>query len=194
MSRKKIQPPRDIKDLVHKNIAKRIIKSVLVMATLGVIFCFLGEEMFASVPSPSKEMIYVLAIAIVPICFGIPHKLIDRSWTGEITRVDVRSEYASRGALKNGAGIYTKYFADIEIKLDNGKIIDRTVYVGVIASDRNFNTFKVGDRVVHLYGTDHVQVIHENLSRPTVCVVCGTANPPEETHCDTCGHTLHITY
>ena len=192
MRRKKIQPPRDIKDLVHKNIAKRIIKSVLVMATLGVIFCFLGEEMFASVPSPSTEMIYVLSIAIVPICFGIPHKLIDRSWTGEITRVDVRSENAVRGGLilSNYIAGYTKHSVDVEIKLDNGKIIDRTVYEGVVPMGRNM--YEVGDRVVHVYGTKYIQVVHDNLSRPTICVVCGTENPPAEKACGKCGHTVHI--
>ncbi len=192
MRKEKIKIPRDIKETVEKRIYKKIVLSVLLMILLAVFLLLFGETVFASFKSPGKEIIYVILFVAIPLSFGIPFSLIDRSWTGEITRVDVRNEIAVRGVVKNGAGIYTKYFADIEIKLDNGKIIDLTVYVGAVVSDRNFNTFKVGDRVLHIYGTKHIQVVHENESRPTVCVVCGTANPPGEKRCDSCGHTLNI--
>ncbi len=192
MKNSKIKIPRDIRDTVKSSITKRVILAAFVALLVGVMIYVFGDAVFGSFGSPSKEIVYICLLVAVPLSFGIPFKLIDRTWTGEVTRVDIRTESATGGALRNGSRIYTKHFVDIEIKLDNGKIIDRTVYEGTAATDRKFNAYQVGDRVAHVYGTKHIQVIHDNVSRPTVCVVCGTANPPDEKICDSCGHTLHV--
>ena len=192
MKRGKIKLPRDIKSTVSSKIYKRLGLALATEALVCILIYLFGDTVFASLGSPSKEILYAILIVAVPLSFGIPIKLIDRTWTGEITRVDVRTENAVGGALRNGSRIYTKHFVDVEIKLDSGKIIDRTVYEGAVPTGRKFSTYEVGDRVLHVYGTKHIQVVHNNVSRPTICVVCGTENPPEEKECGKCGHTIRI--
>lgn len=191
MRKEKIRVPRDIKELTDKRIYKKVIFSVALMATLGVLLFLFGDTVFRSFGSPSREMLYAVLILAIPLSFGIPFSLIDSTWCGEITRVDIRTENTKSTVVGVG-GIYTKYFVDIEIKLDSGKLIDRTVFEGRVPTGRQFNMYQIGDRVVHIYGTKYIQVVHENESRPTVCVVCGTANPTENRKCDSCAHTLHI--
>ena len=192
MRRQNIEIPRDIREKVKNAIVKRALFASVITVMVAVLIYLFGDTVFGSFGSPSKEILYAVLLLAVPLSFGIPFKLIDSTWCGEITRVDIRTENAARGALKNGAGIYTKHFVDIEIRLDNGKIIDRTVYEGAVPTGRKFGMYEVGDRVVHVYGTKYIQVVHDNMSRPTVCVVCGTENPPSEKQCGKCGHTLHI--
>ena len=192
MKRQEIKIPRDIRETVKRKIYKRVFWTLVLTIAVGIALYLFGDTVFASFGSPSKEILYTILIVAVPLSFGIPIKLIDRTWTGLITRVDVRTENAVGGALRNGSRIYTKHFVDVEIKLDSGKIIDRTVYEGAVPTGRKFSTYEVGDRVLHVYGTKHIQVVHNNVSRPTICVVCGTENPPEEKECGKCGHTIRI--
>ena len=192
MKRQKIEIPRDIRNTVKSRITKRVALAAALTLAVAVLIYFFGDTVFASFGSPSKEILYVILLVAIPLSFGIPFSFIDRTWCGEVTRVDIRTESASGGALRNGARIYTKHFVDLEIKRNDGKIIDRTVYEGTAATGRKFSAYQVGDRVVHVYGTKHIQVIHDNVSRPTVCVVCGTENPTDEKVCGSCGHTLHI--
>ena len=191
MRKDKIRVPRDIKELTDRRIYKKVVLSIAFMVIVGVLLFLFGETVFGSFGSPSREILYAVLILAIPLSFGIPFSLIDRTWCGEITRVDIRTENTKSTVVGVG-GIYTKYFVDIEIKLDSGKLIDRTVYEGRVPAGRQFNMYQIGDRVVHIYGTKYIQVVHKSESRPTVCVVCGTSNPPGERQCDSCGHTLQI--
>ena len=197
---KKITLPADIENYVHKSIAKRIIKCVLLMILFGTILYFWGERMFSFSPE-LKTGAYIVVMLLPFIISGVPIKLIDRSWCGEIIKVHIKEEVAFNtvGGVK---GIpYTKHSVYLLVKTDKGiiKNILAKEYGSKLNNgadvplqgkiEHHTDDYTVGEKIYHFYGLKNYYVVR-NHSDTLDCVVCGSENKRENKTCYDCGHTL----
>ena len=184
--------PSDIQRLVIASVLKRVIPCVIVEIVVVWYIAFFGETSLRMVDQSVRVLIYI-ALMILPLVFtGVPLKLIDRSWKGEIIAIEVESNFSA--GLKR---LYEVNQLVITIKRDDGKIIERSVKDFSNASTKNMSRGKVeyaeddyaiGDKVYHYYGVPHLLVVHADKSRD--CVVCGANNPYSNDRCFNCGHSI----
>lgn len=189
----RITVPADIKKYVTKNVVKKITRWLLVTLFIGVLIILLGERCFSRLNALSKYTIYAVLL-VWPFFSSKIYKLFDSSWYGEI--VDIKFEYSNdnehsfKPTRENRFLKETVYFS---IKTPEGKIIRKKAFENRANSNNNSKYYKVGDKALHIYGTDYIQIKNENAER-VICVVCGTAEPADQKQCTTCGHTLNIDF
>ncbi len=197
---KKIMLPADIEHYVHKTVAKRIIKCVLLMILFGTILYFWGERMF----SFSRELkigAYIVVMLLPFIISGVPIKLIDRNWCGKVISVEIKSGTAFH-TEGNGKGTpYTKNTVYLWVKTESGKLrkiavkeFGAKLYNGADVPsqgkiEHHTEDYSVGDIVYHFYGLEHYYVVRHN-SDTLDCVICGSHNSNESKECFYCGYTL----
>ena len=186
--------PEDIRKIVTRSVAKRVIPCVISELIVLWYVIFFGEMSFKMVGIEVRILIYIVLILLPFIITGVPLKLIDRSWKGEIVAINVdmgldRSVY--------GRGVREVSYLVLKIKRDDGKIIEHTMSVfshsNAMKSNRARSEFAeddyaVGDKVYHYYGIDRLLIIHKDNSRE--CVICGSNNPEKNDRCFYCGHSI----
>ena len=192
MANEEIKLPRDIKVYVLKRVIKRVFLAVLVQIALASIFWFFGDQIFGSFSQSNRIILYTALLFAVPFAFGVPFKLIDRTWIGEIEKVSVSTKLDWHGVKPTYESMYVKVYVDLCVRLENGKTLERRILADDIIGRQNFDVYENGDKIVHIYGTDHVQIITKKVTEPRICIICGTSNPQNERTCTTCGHTLNI--
>lgn len=189
----KITVPADIKKYVTKNTVKKITHWLLLTMFIGLLIAWFGERCFSRLNIGFKYTIYA-ALLVWPFFISKTYKLFDRSWCGEI--VDINSEYSTDSELsfkptrENRFLKETVYFS---LKTADGKIVRKKALESRANPHNISKYYKIGNRVLHIYGTNYIQVKSENAEK-TICVVCGTAAPADNKQCPTCGHTLNIDY
>jgi hypothetical protein len=206
-----IDLPYDIRHYVRKNIIKRIILCVLIVA-LDIVAYFICNQYFTdNLGFVNMIAIFVAAGFCGISATGIFKYVFDRSWCGEVINVKVETVYnATSFGSSRGCARYEENVIWLYIKKPNGKIIihdairlaiamdtpyrrlqahiDKYVNVGKIENE--IKNYSVGDKVYHFYGVPHLFVHHiEDMSRVS-CIVCGMKNPAANKVCGECGHTL----
>ena len=204
---KKMILPDDLESYRTKKIIK-ILLPFFVLLFLSVTACLLLSYKIPTLEhaTPSKVKIVYAVLLVLPfIITGVPKKLIDRSWCGEIVSVDAKT-YNSvymKGILKQ----YTKVSVVLEIRLNNNKTITTEVFVTPEITDspgslhstlqriphketqQQITKYNAGDKVYHFYLFDHLLI--ENEKEQTVtCVVCGAVSPKESKKCAICDHSI----
>ena len=196
----KLTLPADIENYVHKSIAKRIVKCVLLLILFGAILYFWGERMF-SYNTEFKLTCYIVVMILPLVISGVPIKLIDSTWRGEIIKVHIKEQVAFNtvGSVKGVP--YTKHSIYLLVKTDKGRV--KKILANEYGSKLNNGAevpsqgkiehrtedYSVGDKVYHFYGLKHCFVVRED-SEYIDCVVCGTRNKRENKECFDCGHEL----
>lgn len=185
-------------DDIHRKVVSSIIKKVFPCIVFEIIIVlyivFWGEKSFKMVDLGVRVLIYVVLIIVPFVVTGVPLKLIDRSWKGEIVAINV-----NMGLVRsvNGRGVRDGSYLVLKIKRDDGKIIDHTLnvftYANAMKSNRARSEFAeddyaVGDKVYHYYGIKRLLIIHKDKSRE--CVICGANNPEHNDRCFNCGHSI----
>lgn len=186
----KIQVPMDIKLHVRKKVIKKIVLwAVLTLAVLVLIMLF-GERCFYRFSDFGKFVIYVLLV-LIPMVSLKMYKLIDRSWYGTIEKIEIKYTTDSERSFKPTRETrYTKETVYFYVKTD-GKLLVYKAYE-YPANTRNISSYyRQGDKVVHIYGTDYIQIIGDRCES-VICTVCGMMNPNELKECQSCHHTLKI--
>ena len=180
--------PRDITIHVRRQIAVRVCLWLLIAATIITVF-IVEDDSFKRVDPFSKYSAYVL-FAIIPAFPLKLHKYIfDRSYEGTVTE-SATYEQKERGADLFWTGrILTLTY--ITIKKDDGNVIKELAYRAKDVSVA-IPLYNEGDRVVHVFGTDHLQVTNSKVIPQIRCVVCGCYNSPEDECCYKCAHTVKI--
>ena len=197
MQKTKVILPDDLQKIVVRSVLKRLIPFGFVEILVISYIILWGEKSFKMIDVTVRMLIYVALVVIPFFIFGMP-KLIDRSWRGEIIKINVEAGYES-----SGKSLFHVNYLILTIKCDDGKIIDRTVNAFNTGRTRptidksNLSSGKaeyveddyaVGDMVYHYYGLPHLLVLHSNNSRD--CVICGANNPDKNDRCFFCGHSI----
>ena len=188
---KKIIVPKSLRKTVFIRILK---KFMILLIGLWIADCF-AEYVYLYTIEESRNMgnlsFSLVILYVIPFLIsGIPLKLIDSDWYGEIILIEVvkpkrwdidsfkKNEFALNALIKTQTG-----------KLKSFRIIDE----GEIFYGNRENVYKVGDKVLHIYGTNFITPVRKlDKHKPIVCVECGTKNEYGTKICRACGSSMEI--
>lgn len=184
----KYELPRDLKSYTRNFILKKLLVLAALLAVFGTILFFLGERIFNFDNVGLKILCYIITLLIPFRISGVPAKLIDSTWCGKITDINVDLTTDSDSPSKpTRETLYTKRTVYLTVVTPEGKTVRHKVYSG---PDDVSGGWHVGDSVFHLYGTDKVVVLPDGKSDTVACPVCGSSESAHAEHCTGCGHTL----
>ena len=186
--------PRDIRKYVMGRILRRVVPFVLLTALflglmIGFDSFFFGDE-DKEFRAQSQAVAYILAVAVPMLITGVPLKMIDSSWEGEVVKVHAYTTIESRAPLKQSRNdLFLQLNVKLTVKTPSGRLIRRKAAQSRATDKGILNAFAVGDTVLHLYGTDHAVVLPESTNGPFGCVICGRRNKGKVGRCY-CGYSL----
>ena len=154
MYESKVILPDDIQRIVRNFVLKRVIPFVSIEIIVISYILILGEESFKIVDRTPRILIY-LALVILPLFIFGMSKLIDRSWSGEIVKINVEAGYES-----SGRHLFNANYLILTIKRDDGKIIDCTV-----------NSFNTGSWIPTSASSDFAHGKAESLKMITLLAI-----------------------
>lgn len=199
---KDIKLPKDISGHVKKKIIKRLSYLSALIVAFAAVNVYLWNG-FKDMNTVARTSILIISIILPFVISGVPMKMIDRSWRGEVISTEIKEE---TGVYMHGgqyATPYTKHIIILNVKKDNGEIgkVKAAEYgtknrlrgeevpnEGDI--QHHMNDYREGDLVYHFYGIPHNLVVSSEIHRPTNCVMCGCRNPKSDVKCFNCGYTL----
>ena len=199
---KDIKLPKDISRYVRKKIIKRFLWLIVLSAAFAALNIYLWNEI-ENISIVTRVLLLVVSIILPFIISGVPVKMLDRSWRGEVISTEIKEE---TGVYMHGgqyATPYTKHVIILNVKKDNGKICK--VRVAEYGSKNRLRGEEVpnegniqhhmkdyleGDLVYHFYGIPHNFVVSREIHRPTNCVMCGCRHPKTDDKCFNCGYKL----
>lgn len=187
---KKIIVPKSVRKTVVFAFIKRFILLLLYLVIAYVFIDYVLASMYADANMGNLSFTVFVFLVIPFVLSGIPVKFFDRDWYGEIISVDLKNaepkdiDNHSKAAISQTA----------LIKAANGKLYKRKIFdEGALFYNDRENVYNVGDKVIHVYGTDYLMPIRTiEKNKPTVCVVCGNKSPLEKSVCRCCGCSLEI--
>lgn len=205
-----MQLTEDLKAYRFKNIYKRILLCFIILSVMTVLIYHYREAIFSFELIPPFAVV-CMGIAVYTIPFavsGIPLKLIDSDWEGEVIYIDI---VTSMGTDSDGRhpNHYTKNDIVLTIKKKNGKIIKHSAKTLGIKEhpavtpkamgkiENHIGEFSVGDKVYHFYGFDYNFYVRSPENKHAHCIVCGTANNIQSKTCWNCKNELlkpHLKY
>ena len=196
---------------LKKKIAQRIIIRSIACTLLLAIFIFViamwGNRIFPTTQSHHlgyaglRIMFYVIFLLIPFIITGVPFKLIDKSWSGTITKVEIKENLGTKSNPRY-VYVYPKQDLILTIRREDGKEIQKTVLSLVekfepgIDSSHIGKTFyhshkyNIGDRVYKYYGFKHLYLVPESYQNTKICICCGSPNKTEDKSCWYCHSEL----
>ena len=192
MENKKIPIPKDLKAYCRRQVLKRVLPCIFMFVVFGLILLKWGTVIFAT-QNKIFLMSCCVAVMILPfVLTGVPHKLIDKTYHGIVTKVDVITALSCKSAVKVGGDMmwYTKNTIILTVLLENEKSIKMKVYEGQTKLGQHLNSYHEGDKVFHLYGTNVTIVLPDSADTRVQCSVCGTSNNIKDDKCRECGHSL----
>lgn len=193
--------PVSLKKKRNGKIFARVLSCFLLLAFLIVVIIMWGDEVFPF-PRPTARYVAYAILMLVPFAItGVPHKLIDRSFSGTVLAVNVKE---GTGTYRMGSSIwpYTKHDLVLTVQTDIGETINYTALsVGIknhpsspvpnIAKiEYQADNFSAGDRVHKYYGFKHLYVAPQTEVDRAHCIVCGTKNDNKDTVCWSCHSEL----
>lgn len=182
--------PQDLKTHIRKTLLKRIIPCCILLAACGVLLFIWGERIFNMENIQLRILCYIVVMLIPLAITGVPMKLIDRTYCGEVVGGRVKRTVDNNSYVKPTIEeMYYKNTVYLDVRLDNGKVITVKAYEGR-DTDLNPYFYKKGDRVFHLYGSKNTIVLPKDNVNAVRCPVCGLLNLKEEEKCKDCGHSL----
>lgn len=203
MNLKRPPLPRSLAKLRVTRILKRLGICALLLAGIIVMIELLGEEMFAfGTTNTTAKKNFLLMFYLIPfLVTGVPFKLIDRSWSGTVIRIDVEPGIAYQGwAAGSGRGYMNRTNKIVlMIEKDNGAVIPYTVMslnikefthqrIGATAKvEQQESNFAIGDKVYKYYGFKHIAIEHKRVIGKKHCIVCGHVSKYEKDICWNCG-------
>ena len=209
MNTQKIRPalPDSLKKRRLCKILVRVLSCAALLAFVIVSLVLWGEKIF---PFPTQDVIgvrylcYGLFFLLPFLITGVPLKLIDKSFSGTIRKVEIKDKinYGSGGSIKR-TGSYIQSDLILVVERDDGKVIRYTrlsfgssLYAYSTSqyhtgnAEHHRNEFREGERIHKYYGFKYPYIAHPTLPDDKYCIVCGQKNEHKEAFCWTCGAEL----
>ena len=195
--------PQDIEAYLKKKTVARIAKCVALELAVMLLLAFMGERLFSALGTVGQIIAYIVLMIIPFTVTGVPLKLIDRSWQGEVTYVEVKTTSAFTKEVK--ARQYTENSVWLTIKKSNGKVIyekaasfplkekkysSASGEIKDIKPEHFLGKYNVGVKVFHFGGLERLLLVDENNKSTTTCIVCGQENDKSRKRCWECGYSL----
>lgn len=183
--------PKDLSSYRTKRILKGVIPFAISEAVLITALILWGDTIFTT---DHKAVIISCSILVLLIPFaitGVPFKLIDSTYCGTVKKVDVVTTTDNQSSVKPSLEqSYLKNTIYLTVEKPDGKCICKKVYSGKASLQQNINTYREGDKVFHLYGTNTVIRLPDASDTTVSCTVCASSNETQKDLCRHCGHSL----
>lgn len=202
------QLPKSLLKKRKMNIIIRVTSCCIIFALFLFAIIMWGERIFPMPQYSPKSFVavqigcYVLFMTLPFLITGVPMKLIDSSWSGTVSNVDVEDSIGTFYRAPGRPSTYDRQDLILTIKKDNGKVITRSALsVGerykLNVSDRppiptvgkitdHLNDYKIGDRVHKYYGFKYLYVVPSEEEDKKRCIVCGLNNDKHRDKCLNC--------
>ncbi len=186
---KKVIVPKDIRKKARRTLYSRI----TTLAVLLIISYVIIDYIYAGLQTTDFRNISgtLFALLFVPFWIsGVPMKLIDRDWYGEIIKIELENNDPREIDNNSVAPVSLKAL----IRTSDGKLYEKEIYdEGEYFFGERERVYKKGDKVLHVRWTDYIMPVRTKAdSRPTACVICGNKSPKESKSCRCCGASLDI--
>ena len=182
--------PREIRTAIRKKKALRIIRFLLATLLITVIIVIWGDTIF-SLPEDLIAFKYscYAVLLISPFFFTKVYLIFtDTNYTGEVKRVNIVSTVDSKSSVRpSRENLYGKNEIHLTVEDQTGRILEKKVSEAPSNFSANLEMYKVGDKVLHLHGTDITIVLPIAKDAHCRCAMCGWSNDKSNdicTHCD----------
>ena len=197
--------PYSITHYVRKRFIRKIVTVAILTAALAVLFSLFGREIFGESAHPAFIAVASVLLCLLPFFIsGLPKRLLDRSFEGEV--VEITSKLSHKGTGKGGrriidaprgiygprGGVYVQYARirtySLVVETEGGK--RRRVPIGSVSVAQHnpfASLYHIGDKVGHVAGTEGVYVIHGQNNAFRHCIICDTHGSITDTSCNCCG-------
>lgn len=188
--------------ITHYARQRLIRKTVTVsLLTLGLLLLFIlfGRDILGDAIPPVPYFIVSAVIVLLPmLLFRLPQLLLDRSFTGEVTKLRVKTSLKPTGRggiridratrLPTHGNISRQYWVVRSYSLTVRTAEGKRRHIP-ITSEAAAKSFRVGDTVGHVRGTSGAYLIagKDSALRPRPCLICTTMGNPDATECSYCG-------
>lgn len=193
--------PKDIKLYIALRVILRVTICVILI-TIIIIAVSMNLDDILKKGVSYTILLYAVPIVIVLVVTGVPLKLIDSTWIGEVIDQKVNTIIQSKVSGANyktgfdGFGSKMSEYRNVltlTVKTDSGNTVQ--IKACETSDPELFNNmladFKVGAKILHIYGVKYAQVIDED-GETVKCVICGEENEKNEKTCARCKHSLQI--
>ena len=179
-------------------IRKTVAVSLLTLGLL-LLFIFFGRDILGDKIPPVPYFIVSAVIVLLPMLLSrLPWLLLDRSFTGKVTglrvktslkptgrggiRIDKATRMPTHGNASRQYWVVRSYSLPVETEGGKRRHIP-------ITDEAAAKSFRVGDVVGHVKGTNGAYLISGGGSalRPRPCIVCSAMGSPDATECNCCG-------
>ena len=189
MDIKKLDIPAEVKKFVYKKQMSRILLWAIFTLLIAAIIV-IGGDILLPVPEnliEFKYSCYVLFL-ISPVFFTKVYRVFtDTNYTGVVQQVNVLSIVDSKSSVRPSREmLYRKNEIHLTIESPNGKILTKKACETQTRSGANLDLYKVGDKVLHLHGTDLTIVLPTSADTHCRCSVCGGVNDRFNNACTHC--------
>ena len=186
---KKVTVPRDIRRKARRTLYSRLIRLAFYLLISYVIIDYIYEGLQTTDFRNISGTLF--ALLIVPFWIsGVPMKLIDRDWYGEIIKIELENNDPREIDNNSVAPISLTAL----IRTSDGKLYEKEIFdEGEYFFGERERVYKKGDKVVHVRWADYLMPVRSEAdSRPTACVICGYKSPKESKCCRSCGASMNI--
>ena len=203
--------PKSLQKRCRRNIIIRVTSCCILFALFLFAVIMWGERIFPMPRFSPKSFAavqiscYILFMTLPFLITGVPMKLIDSSWSGVISNVEVKQSIGTYWRTLGRFNVYDKQELNLTIKKDDGKTTRHTATsvgealrntMGILSAKTDLpnqgkitdhvNDFKIGDRVHKYYGFKYLYVVPSEEEDKKRCIVCGLNNDKHRDKCLNC--------
>jgi len=189
VKKRKITVPKAVRKKARRVVYERIGKLFAYLAVAWILLDYTYSGLTTTNFGNLSASIFVLLL--IPFwASGVPAKLIDRDWCGEIIKLELKNNDPEK--IDNHSKAPIKQTA--LCKSEDGKLYEVEIFdEGEYFFGERENVYKVGDRVIHVKWTEYLYPVRKNEDdRPVACVICGIKSPCTEKTCRSCQSSLEI--
>ncbi len=193
---KRIKLPPDLRRYSRICALKRIIPCLVLTILVLYFIVAHGDTFIAAVfgnvitddANTGFKVAAYMALLVLPfVLTGVPHRLMDETYYGEVLSVMVKTTVTNKILVRR---LYDINVVKLTVATQKG-IREKVVYRGPVNSNYDLDRFKKGDFVFHLYGSKRTIRLENNAS--PICPVCTLTDNSGDGTCKYCGHSL-VTY
>ena len=189
---KKVIVPKSVKKKVAGTIVLRFVKLLFALGISYVILDYFYEGLLEAEMGNASTVVFLLLIVPFWAC-GIPAKLIDRSYYGEIINIELENIENLNKVQRydyNRSGVRVKAL----VRASDGKLYEHELFdEGEYFYGERARVYEVGDKVIHAYGTKYLAPVRSPAKQKSLtCVWCGTKSPYGTDTCRDCGCSLEF--
>ncbi len=185
--------PKPIKKIIYKKIFLRLFVFVMLsFLSIALIVAFgdvIFSELYKSVEF--RCSCYVFAVFLSAVITKVYRIFTDRSYCGEVKKVKVVTVTDSSSTVHPSLeSLYRKNVIYLAVETKKGKEVYKKVFQSPVKLGVDCDRYKVGDKILHLHGTNVTVVLPTPADTHCSCAICGGANNIENEKCAHCGTHL----